>query len=145
MCIRDRLGADFQHFRFVQRRRSGIERVAIMHAAGRTLLESHGPHRMLDQTTRARVVRAGRKIRYAEVAQIVSDGPSGKGNLFSPTWLKADAQSEDLKALHCFTVLVGDLPGDQACGVKAQGQTFQLLSGLKGNELTVVILLRREL
>ena len=128
------LGTDSQHLRFVQRRRSGIESVAILHAACRTLLESHCLHRMLDQTTRAHVVRTGRKIRHAEVAQIVRDGPSGCGNLFSSTGLKVDAQSEDLKALHRFPVLVGNLPSDHSCRVKAQCQTLQLFSGLESDE-----------
>jgi hypothetical protein len=61
-------------------------------------------------------------------------------------WLKVDAQSEDLKALHCFPVLVGDLPSYHSCRVKAQCQTLQLLSRLESDEsvLVVLILLRRE-
>src|ERR1035438_9398976 len=86
-----------------------------MHTACRTLLESHCLHRVLDQTTRAHVVRTWRKIRHAEIAEIVSDGLSGSGNLFSSTWLKVDAESEGLKALHCFPVFVRDLPCDDSC------------------------------
>jgi hypothetical protein len=96
---------------------------------------------MLDQTTGADEVKTGREIRQAEAAEIVGDGPTGCGNLFSSTWLKVDAQSEDLETLHCFSVVVGDLPGDHSCGVKAQGQTVQFFSGLESDELAVVILL----
>src|ERR1017187_1508900 len=116
-----------------------------MHAACRTLLESHCLHRVLDQTTRAHVVRTWRKIRHAEIAEIVSDSLSGSGNLFSSTWLKVDAESEGLKALHCFPVFVRDLPYDDSCRVKAQDQALQLFSRLESYESTVLIVLWREL
>src|SRR5580700_12166752 len=95
-----RLGSNLHDLRFVLRRRSGIKSVAILHTARRTLLEPHFAHRMLDQPSRAHVVRTGLKIRYAEVAQVVSDCSTEAGNLFSSPRLKLDAQSHDLKALN---------------------------------------------
>src|SRR5580698_6163713 len=94
-----RLGSELHDLCFVHRRCSGIKSIAILHAARWTLLEPSCPHRMLDQTSRAHIVRTGWKIRHAEVAQVVSDCSTESGNLFSSSRPKLDAQSHDLKAL----------------------------------------------
>ena len=82
----------------------------------------------------------GRKVRHAKVAEIVSDCPRGCSNLFLSARLKVDAQSENLKALNSFPVLVGDLPGYHSCRVKAQSQILQFLSGFENDEAALVVL-----
>jgi len=95
---------------------------------------------MLNQTARAHVVRTGRKIRQTEVAEIVSDCSTGSRDLFLPTRLKVDAQSEDLKTLDCFPVFIGDLPGDHSGRLKTESKILKLLAGFESDEFALIVL-----
>ena len=79
-----------------------------------------------------------------KVAQIVSDGLTRCGDLFSSPRPKLDAQNHDPKALNCLPVFVGDLPGDHSRGAKAQGYAIHSLSRAECNESTVLDFIRQD-